>query len=153
MGFPKKKKPTGMTGGKPRVEKPTASKIKKLLQAKLREKAIERDGMCVIGQHLDSLPDQWRLCGNYTKDGRLILQAEHLVGRANSRSYADMDNIVLICLRHHFFFKQQCGALYWDIIRRHIGEERWGKIEAWEKDKSPHHMVAGDWQNILDSLC
>ncbi len=152
MSFGPKKKPTGMTGGKPREVKLIASEIKKLIQAKLRENAIERDKTCVIGQYTHWLPYNWRLCGPLRKDGQIIVQAEHLVGRANSASYADMDNIVLLCMRHHFHFKKQHGALYWELIKRHIGEHRWNKVQLWERDQVPHHMVAGDWRIALEKL-
>lgn len=141
-----------MTGGKPRPRLLTAPQAKKKIQDKLRERAIERDGSCVVGKYPHFLPYQWHACGPHKKDGSIIVQAEHLVGRANSASYADMDNIVLLCLRHHFFFKQQHGALYWEIIRRHIGEERWAKVQDWEANKQPTHMVAADWRSALENL-
>lgn len=153
MSFGPKKKPTGMTGGKPRVKALTVSQLKKEIQARLRELAIERDGTCVVSKYQHLLPHAHLHCGPRRKDGQLVLQAEHLVGRANSASYADMDNIVLLCMRHHFYFKQQHGALYWEIIRGHIGEYRWNKVQSWEQDKTPHHMVTADWRACLALLC
>ena len=152
MSFPKKKKPTGMTGGKPLVKKLTVSELKKKIQAKLREKAIERDKTCVVGQHPSSLPPQWLRCGRYRKDGQMVVQAEHLVTRANSASFADMDNIILLCSNHHGYFKPQHGWLYWEIVRFHIGEKRWNKIKKWELDHTPHHMVTADWRLALENL-
>jgi hypothetical protein len=147
-----KKKPTGMTGGKPRIVAPSVSQLKKMIQARLREKAIERDRTCVVAQHAPLLPQNWLVCGSYRKDGELIVQAEHLVGRANSASYADMDNIILLCQRHHFYFKTQHPMLYWEIVRLHIGPDRWAKVQAWESDHTPHHMVAADWRSALANL-
>lgn len=141
-----KRKTTGLTGGKPRPKTKTLSQLKKEIQAKLRERAIERDGGCVLRHYTEA-----GKCGGYSSKG-LILQGEHLVGRANSASYADMDNIVCLCKNHHFYFKRQHGAVYWDLVRVHIGEERWSKICAWERDKTPHHFVAGDWRDILEGL-
>ena len=131
----------------------SAGGLKRAIQAKLRKLAIERDKSCVVGQHLDLLPGTWHYCGpTKKKGGGLVVQAEHLVGRANSASYGDMDNIILLCKRHHFYFKQQCGALYWEIVRQHIGKKRWDKVQAWEKDKKPHRIYRKDWEDILTGL-
>lgn len=130
----------------------SVSKLKRDIQAKLRQRAIERDGSCVIGQYQHWLPFQYQECGPHRNDGELILQAEHLVGRANSASYADMDNIILLCMRHHFFFKKQHGALYWELVRKHIGEARWAKVQQYELDHFPHHFVKQDWKDQLDGL-
>lgn len=129
--------------------KAPVSKIKRAIQANLRSKAILRDGGCVLRHYLHWLPIKYQSCGRYRADGELILQAEHLVGRANSASYADMDNIVCLCVNHHFFFKRQHGALYWEIIRKHIGEERWRKIQEWEQDKATHKFTTKEWRDKL----
>lgn len=123
------------------------SKTKGRIQALLRLRAIERDGGCVLRDY----PITGE-CGPYKADGDLILQAEHLVGRANSISYGDLDNIVCLCMKHHFYFKKQHGALYWSLIEEIIGPERWEKVQAWERDKSPHRMYASDWLRIEESL-
>lgn len=125
--------------------KSTVSKIKNRIQALLRARAIERDGECVVGQYRNLLPATYYYCGPLRTDGEIIVQAEHLVGRSNSASYADMDNIILLCMRHHFYFKKQHGALYWSIVQTHIGPERWEKVKTWEADRSPHRMRAADW--------
>lgn len=124
--------------------------LKRKIQAKVRELAIERDKTCVIGKYPSLLPQNWILCGSYTKDGKLILQAEHLVSRANTAFYADMDNILLVCSRHHLFFKQQCGQIYWDIVRKHLGEEHWEKVQMWARDRSPHKV---NLQEKYEELC
>lgn len=118
----------------PKQGKSNLSKIKRQIQAKLREKAIERDETCTIGKYPSFLPQNWLLCGSYRSDGELVVQAEHLVSRGNSASYGDMDNIVLLCKNHHIFFKKHHPALYWEIIRKHIGEERWAKVQKWEAE-------------------
>lgn len=56
-----------------------------------------------------------------------------------------MDNIVCLCLHHHFFFKKRQPLIYWDLIRKIIGEARWAKVQAWVRDKTPHRMYASDW--------
>lgn len=125
---------------------PTAL-LKEKIQAKLRDNAIERDGGCILRHY----PESGR-CGGYRNDGELILQAEHLNNRQHSVSFGDMDNIVCLCKNHHIFFKKREPVLYWILIRAHIGEERWEKVEKWTKDRSPHRMTAYDWEQVLESL-
>lgn len=132
--------------------KSPTTKAKNRIQAALRRKAIARDGGCVMRHYQSQLPHQYLDCGPYRTDGEIVLQAEHLVTRADSRSYADMDNIVCLCMRHHFYFKKQHGAIYWHIIRQHIGEERWEKVQAWEADRSPHRVYLKEWEQIAEAL-
>lgn len=117
--------------------------IKKNIQARLRELAILRDGGCVL-RHYDEAGN----CGGYRNDGELILQAEHLVTRSNSISYGDMRNIVCLCKAHHMYFKQQHGRLYWELIERHVGPDRWAWIKRIEADKKPHRFTEWDWAKI-----
>src|SRR3990167_2225956 len=118
-------------------------KCKVRIQALVRELAIKRDGGCV----LRNFPETGK-CGGYRNDGQLILQAEHLNTRERNISYGDMRNIVCLCLRHHGFFKQQNGALYWDLIRKHIGEKRWGWLQKVIKDKKSYQMGIYEWSAI-----
>jgi hypothetical protein len=126
----------------------TVSKLKKKIQSHIRLLAIERDGGCILRNYPVSGP-----CGPYRTDGQLILQGEHLVGRANSVSYADMDNIVCLCMNHHFHYKKQHGAMYWKIVEGHIGAKRWKKVQAWEADRfTPHRHSLADWIRIEEEL-
>lgn len=140
-----KKKPAAKKGRKKKAE--TSGTIKKRIQSLLRANAINRDGTCVLSRYTDA-----GCCSGRRSDGELILQAEHLVGRSNSASYADMDNIVLLCLGHHFYFKKQHGAIYWDLIRKIIGEERWKKVQEWERDHTPHRFTKYDWEQAEKQL-
>lgn len=142
----KRKRPLRKSG------KSSVSQLKRSIQGRLRECAIERDGGCVLRHYSRSMPQSYTECGPFRSDGELILQAEHLVGRSNSASYADMDNIVCLCMRHHFYFKQQHGALYWELVRKHIGEERWEKVQEWERDTQPHRKTKWDWEQALSAL-
>ena len=135
-----------------KLGKSSTSKVKREIQAQLRLNAIARDKTCVISQHLEDVPDNWKVCGKYRKDGQLIVQAEHLCGRVNSQCFANMDNIVLVCMRHHFYFKTQRAPIYWSIIQKHIGEERWAKVQAWEKDNGVYRYSVEDWRTLLQSL-
>lgn len=81
-----------------------------------------------------------------------VLQAEHLVSRANSASYGDLRNIVCLCSRHHIFWKPQNSRRYWELIEELIGPERWEYVRATEADKSPHRMGAYEWGQIEKEL-
>lgn len=132
------------SGGRLRVRGVSSiSTIKRDIQALLRELAIKRDSGCVLRYYPEASS-----CGGYRKDGELILQAEHLNGRGNSVSFADMDNIVTLCRNHHFYFKKRQSALYWYLIQEHIGPVRWMKVQAWIRDKTPHRMTLGDWRML-----
>jgi hypothetical protein len=61
------------------------AEVKQQIQALLREIAIVQDGGCILPHYTGS-----GACGGYRRDAQLILQAEHLVTRANSVSYADL---------------------------------------------------------------
>ena len=91
-------------------------------------------------------------CGGYRKDGELILQAEHLVSRERSVSFPDMRNIVCLCFFHHSFFKRKNGALYWDLVEKHIGRERWGWIQKVLRDHKAYPMSVYDWSKCETAL-
>lgn len=124
------------------------SLCKKRIQALLREAAILRDGGCV----LRNMPEAGRCGSRATKDGHLILQAEHLVSRERSVSFGDMRNIVCLCERHHGYFKQKSGRLYWELIKRVIGPERWAWIKKVEADHKPYRMTLWDWEKVEINL-
>lgn len=152
-GFKKKprvwaRKPSGSRKkGLRKMGKSPLSVVKAQIQAKLRERVIARDGGCIL-RHYPEAGD----CGGFRNDGDLILQAEHLNGRANSVSYAELENIVCLCQYHHIFYKKQNNARYWVLIRRHVGEDRWRKIEGWIMDRTAHHVTTGEWRAKLSEL-
>lgn len=57
-------------------------------------------------------------------------------------------NIVCLCQRPHGYFKQQNGALYWDLIRKHIGEERWAWLQRMIADRKTYPMGIFEWQKV-----
>ena len=119
------------------------SQCKDRIQALLREIGLIRDGGCVLRYH-----PQAGECGGFRNDGELILQAEHLNTRAANVSYGDMRNIVILCKRHHFYFKQQYSRIYWDLIKKIIGPERSAWLDKVENDRGGHHMILYDWLKI-----
>lgn len=139
---------TGLTRRTPLRQKGKSdvAKTKDRIQALLRQLAIHRDGGCVLRHYKDEAGN----CGGYApKSGHLILQAEHLITRSNSVSYADMRNIVCLCQHHHGNFKPQHSRLYWELIERHIGPERWAFIKACEAERfKAHRTTLYDWTKI-----
>lgn len=123
------------------VGQSTSSQLKREIQALLRELAIKRDGGCVLRDYQASAGQ----CSG-------PLQAEHLVSRANSATYADMRNIVCLCQRHHIFWKPQNSRLYWDLIKTIIGDERWDWYLARDHDRRPYPMGKADWKLCIIQL-
>ncbi|HXP70741.1 MAG TPA: hypothetical protein VOA88_15775 [Candidatus Dormibacteraeota bacterium] len=124
-----------------------STQAKRRIQALLRELAIQRDGGCVLRIFPEAGP-----CGPRRSDGQLILQADHLVSRARSVSFGDMRNIVCLCRNHHIYFKQRHGRLYWDLIQKAIGPERWEWISRVERDQKAYPMSLADWLKIEMAL-
>lgn len=114
--------------------KSTASQLKREIQAVLREAVIRRDAGCVLRSFSEA--------GNCSGP----LQAEHLISRANSATFADFRNIVCLCQRHHIFWKPQHSRLYWELIEEVIGPERWRFIKLAEVDHRPYKT---DWKLAL----
>lgn len=128
------------------------AELKRTIQAQLRELAIRRDGGCVLRHYPEALAGtKYEQCGPYKSKG-IVLQAEHLVTRGNSISYGDMRNIVCLCQRHHKYFKEQHGRLYWELIEKHIGPDRWAYIKRVEADKRPYKFGVYEWTKVSLAL-
>lgn len=123
------------------------AEIKRNIQALLREAVIARDKGCVMRHFPEA-----GACGGYRRDGALILQFEHLVTRANSASFGDVRLGVCLCQRHHIFWKPQHSQLYWQLIERQIGPERWNLLQRVLADRSPHRFYLADWKAIEAAL-
>lgn len=104
-------------------------------QALLREIAIIRDGGCVFR----FFPETGK-CGDYRKDGQLVLQYDHLNSRTHSISFTDTRLGVCVCRRHHIFFKRQYPAKYEECVRKIIGEERCKLLEKVRQDYTAHKI-------------
>jgi hypothetical protein len=115
-GFLKRKTPLRVKGIS------DTSQLKDDIQAELRRIVIARDGGCVLRDSYDA-PS----CGGYAKDGHLILQADHLVTRANSATFADPRLVVAVCKAHHGWKSlgsNRNKAQYDDAIRKVLSDER-----------------------------
>ena len=112
--------------------------IKDEIQGLLRSIAIIRDGGCVLRDY-----PQTGKCGGYTKDGNLILQYDHLNSRTHSISFADERLGVLVCKRHHIFYKPQYPFEYERCVIDAIGKERADLLYKVRQDRRAYKM---DWK-------
>lgn len=119
--------------------------VKESIQALLRAIVIERDGGCILRGNAYGLPD----CNGYTKVGELVLQADHLITRANGATFADHRLVVCVCKAHHAW-KSLGGnmrkAQYDAIVKQLIEPERVALWEAAERDSwKPTRYTKSDW--------
>lgn len=112
----------------------TTTEQKDEVQALVRSIVIERDGGCFLRNYRERITPQYRECGSRaTKDGHMILQAEHLHTRGNASSFSDTRLIVCVCERHHIYYKPQHSAEYNELARDYIGEEN---TKLWDRVKN-----------------
>lgn len=117
----------------PKKSKDSVSKAKDRIQKLLRAIVIKRDGGCLVaGYH--------HITGMRCSE---ILQAEHIVGRSHSCTYADLENIICLCVSHHGIWKKNNPTYYADLIQSIIGRERYARIH--DKGRQTCHMVLSDW--------
>lgn len=144
-GF-KKKITVPMKRGKLRVKGISdTSEQKDEIQYWVREVVIKRDGGCI----LRDFPGH--NCSGYAKDGHLILQADHLVTRANSATYADTRLIVCICKGLHGW-KKWHEAEYNEKVRQILSKERVALWDRCEADRRSHKTRKMDWKLELLNL-
>ena len=105
------------------------------VQRLLREIALVRDGGCVLRHYPET-----GACGCRRKDGELIQQFDHLNSRVHSNSFSDPRLGVIVCKRHHFYFKKQYPALYEKCVRDQIGEKRCKLLDAVRADRKSHKV-------------
>lgn len=116
------------------------------IQAYVREIVILRDGGCWARN------ESWHRCNGYRKDGELILQADHMVTRANSATYADTRLIVCVCKGLHGW-KKWNEKEYDKRLKPLLSPERVALWEAASADRyRPVRMGAYDWQMEIVNL-
>lgn len=123
------------------ISKSPTALMKTEIQATLREIVIIRDGGCFLRHYKDQVNPQYRECGGYRKDGKLILQAEHLHTRSNASSFSDPRLVVCVCQRHHIYYKPQHSAEYNKLAREYIGPKN---AQLWDRvieDRFRAHKV------------
>ena len=122
------------------------AQIKKEIQALLRELAIRRDKTCVMSNY----PETGK-CGGCRKDGKLILQFDHLVSRVRNIGW-DTRLGVCICKRHHFYYKKQYPFEYERCAIDNIGPKRAELLYRVREDTKPYKMSLSDWQLVETGL-
>ena len=131
-----------------RKSKSKTSTQKDDIQAYVREIVILRDGGCVLRGKLG------HQCSGCRKDGELILQADHLIERSNSATYADTRLIVCVCKGLHCWkhFKKSNHDEYNRMIKSVLSKERISLWERCEKDDQSHKTKKMDWAMELVAL-
>lgn len=128
----------------------TTAEDKRQIQDLARACVIVRDGGCLLYnlQGHDGIP----MCNGYAKDSHLILQADHLITRANSATYADTRLIVCVCKGHHGwkkYHKEQYDA----VLRNILPKDR---VVLWERAQGdswrPNRKYAADWKLAIVAL-
>lgn len=126
--------------------------LKKEIQALVRDIVIKRDGGCILRDVTTGIPP----CNGYAKDSHLILQADHLITRSNSATYADTRLIVCVCKGHHGWKSVGSNlrkAQYDALVRTILPPDRvalWDRCEAdsWR----PTRTGASDWKLAIVAL-
>lgn len=120
--------------------------LKEEIQNLVREIVIIRDGGCILRDH------PGHVCGGYRNDGEFILQADHLITRANSATYADTRLIVCVCKGLHGW-KKYNEKQYDAIIRTVISPER---VALWDRCHAarytPVRTGAYEWKMAVIAL-
>lgn len=132
------KQKTAMKGGMQlaAVSKSDTATLKREIQALLRAIVIQRDGGCIL--------KKIRHCTD------TVLQADHLITRANSATYADSRLVVCVCRSCHAW--KSLGSnmrkgQYDALVKTILPPER---VELWERAEEylwrPHRTGAADWK-------
>lgn len=117
------------------------------VQRLLREICLKRDKVCVLSGYMET-----GACGPMKKDGKPVYQAEHLNSRSNAISFADSRNCVLLCSRHHIYWKPQHSKRYWEIIEEVIGPNRWEWLEEVQDFAASHRTYKLDYRLAILAL-
>jgi hypothetical protein len=141
-GFLQRKTPLSAKT-KLRIEgKSDTFEVKRNIQDLARDIVIIRDGGCIL-RGIYGIPE----CSGYATDGHLILQADHLITRGNSATYADTRLIVCLCKGHHGGWKRWNKEQYDVLVKTLLPPERVRLWEACERDSWRQHRTgAYDWK-------
>ena len=120
----------------------TTAELKQDIQDLVRAIVILRDGGCILRGI--------RYCDIDTD--KIVLQADHLITRANSATYADTRLIVCACRRCHLW-KKYNPKQYDALVKAVLSPERVKLWEACEKDSwKPKRTDAYDWKMEIIAL-
>lgn len=102
----------------------TTSQLKDDIQGLVRQIVMKRDGGCILRKI--------RHCGGEL--GETVIQADHLITRANSATYSDTRLIVCLCRACHGW-KHWHEKEYDSLVKTILLKDR---LELWEKCQKEH---------------
>ena len=121
-----------------RKGKSEVSQLKDEIQTIVRAIVIKRDGGCIL-RGIRHCEDE-------------VLQADHLITRANSATYDDTRLIVCVCRSCHgwkHWHEREYNALLKSILPKK-------RVELWERAEEdswkPAHRVSADWRISVAAL-
>lgn len=129
------------------VGKSDTATLKKEIQAVLREIVMLRDRGCILRGERD--------CGGELDAKGVVLQADHIITRSNSATYADSRLVCCVCKRCHAWKSLSTrGKTEYDALLKIIlPEDRVKLWEACEADSwKPKRTTSMDWALALVSL-
>jgi len=120
----------------------TSSEDKREIQTLLREIVIKRDKRCILYGK--------RCYHEYGKDD-IVWQAEHLIERSNSATYADTRLVVLVCKNCHGWkhFKKSNHDQYDEWVKEKLSPEI---IKYWDRCKADWGAHKTDWKLTIVAL-
>lgn len=128
--------------------KSDTARFKEEIQSLLRAIVIRRDKGCILRNV--------RHCGGLQDTPGVVLQADHLITRANSATFADPRLVVCVCRPCHYWKSvgsNRNKAQYDALVKTLIEPERVALWEACEKDSwKPHRASVSDWQKEIAFL-
>lgn len=117
--------------------KSTTAEDKREIQRLLREIVMRRDRGCIL---------RMERCGNELDTPNVVFQADHLIERSNSATYADPRLVVCICKGCHGWkhFKKSNHDEYNRLIKEIIPLER---VKLWERcERDSWKPQKQDWK-------
>jgi hypothetical protein len=142
------KKPTPAQKAWKAVKAQSSSEVKKEIQKLLRQIVIIRDGGCIFRHY----PEAGACSGWGSVSGELVIQADHISSRGNSLTYGLSQNVIGICAGHHGFWKKRHPALWAELTRKHIGEERFKQMVKLGSQTARQSFTAYDWGKVAIGL-
>lgn len=120
-----------------RKSKSETSKLKDEIQSLLRKIVIKRDKKCIL---------YGKRCYHQYGVDDVVWQAEHLIERSNSATYADPRLVVLVCKNCHGWkhFKKSNHDQYDEWVRQSISKDR---VKLWDRCiKEKYRVSKIDWK-------
>ena len=122
--------------------KSDTAQLKAAIQDELHRIVLQRDGGCFLSGKFGHVCSGWR------KDGEIVHQADHLIERSNSATYADPRLVVCVCKGIHAWkhFKKSNHDQYNIWVRQLLPPDRVALWDRAEKDSwRPVRTSSSDW--------